>query len=126
MYYFGDVMYAMGLDITKKVCVKFGQTDDYEKKFCNFDEVVSLVNKALKEPENIGTYQDCVDLCKLYDKNENGKMMLAELENILCHLGDEIPKEDVIKLLEDYAGKEDNNGFIRYMPFINKVTGKKA
>jgi hypothetical protein len=26
-------------------------------------------------------------LCKLYDKNENGTMMLAELENILSNLG---------------------------------------
>jgi Ca2+-binding EF-hand superfamily protein len=28
-----------------------------------------------------------VELCKLYDKNENGTMMLAELENILSNLG---------------------------------------
>ena len=34
-----------------------------------------------------GNYHDYVELCKLYDKNENGTMMLAELENILSNLG---------------------------------------
>jgi Ca2+-binding EF-hand superfamily protein len=28
-----------------------------------------------------------VELLKLYDKNQNGTMMLAELDNILCNLG---------------------------------------
>merc|ERR1711878_174714 len=51
MYYFMDVFYALGMNIIKKVCVKYGQTDDFGKK--------------------------------LYDKNENGTMMLAELENFL-------------------------------------------
>merc|ERR1711963_696495 len=95
MYYF----YALGFNIVKKICVKYGQTDDTGKKFCKFDEVVSLVQQALKEPENTGNYHDFVELCKLYDKNENGTMMLAELENFLSNLGDEIPKEDTAKML---------------------------
>merc|ERR1711881_530041 len=65
MYYFMDIFYALGMNLTKKTTVKFGQTDDVEKKFC-----------------------------KLYDKNENGTMMLAELETFLSLMGDEIPKED--------------------------------
>merc|ERR1711862_402892 len=81
MYYFMDIFYALGLNIIKKVCVKYGQTDDYGKKFCKFDEVVSLMQQAIKEPDNKGNYHDYVELCKLYDKNENGTMMLAELEN---------------------------------------------
>merc|ERR1711970_1305504 len=48
-----------------------------------------------------GTYHDYVELLKLYDKNSNGTMMLAELENILANLGDEIPKEDVQKLFAE-------------------------
>merc|ERR1712018_770807 len=48
-------------------------------KFAKFDEVVKKVNEAVKEPEHSGNYHDYVELCKLYDKNENGTMMLAEL-----------------------------------------------
>ena len=83
-----DIFYAMGMNLTKKVCVKYGQTDDVEKKFCKFDEVVSLVQQAVKEPEHTGNYHDYVELCKLYDKNENGTMMLAELETFLSLMGE--------------------------------------
>ena len=87
MYYFMDIFYALNYNITKKVCVKFGQTDDYGKKFMKFDEVVGLVQQALKEPDHKGNYHDYIELCKLYDKNENGTMMLAELENVISNLG---------------------------------------
>ena len=87
MYYFMDIFYAMGMNIIKKVCVKYGQTDDYGKKFCTFDEVVGLMNQAAKEPEHTGNYHDYTELCKLYDKNENGTMMCAELETFLTLMG---------------------------------------
>jgi len=124
MYYFMDIFYALGMNIIKKVCVKYGQTDDNGKKFCKFDEVVSLVQQAVKEPEHTGNYHDYVELCKLYDKNENGTMMLAELENFLVMLGDEIPKDDVLKLLEELADKEDEDGFIPYKNFLDRLCGK--
>jgi len=124
MYYFMDIFYAMGMNLTKKTCVKYGQTDDVEKKFCKFDEVVSLVQQAVKEPEHTGNYHDYVELCKLYDKNENGTMMLAELETFLSLMGDEIPKDDCAKLLEELAGAEDEDGFFPYTPFLNKLCGK--
>ena len=87
MYYFMDMFYALGMNITKKVCVKYGQTDDVEKKYCKFDEVIALMEQAVKEPEGQGNYHDFVELCTLYDKNENGTMMLAELESFLTLLG---------------------------------------
>jgi myosin light chain 6 len=124
MYYFMDIFYALGINIVKKVCIKYGQTDDTGKKFCKFDEVIGLVQKALKEPEIVGNYHDFVELCKLYDKNENGTMMLAELENILSNMGDLIPKEDTTKMLDELAGKEDEDGFFPYTPFLDKLCGK--
>merc|ERR1712026_9795 len=124
MYYFMDIFYALGMNLTKKTTVKYGQTDDVEKKFCKFDEVVSLVQQAVKEPEHTGNYHDYIELCKLYDKNENGTMMLAELETFLSLMGDEIPKDDCAKLLEALADPEDEDGFFPYTPFINKLCGK--
>merc|ERR1711890_80395 len=124
MYYFMDIFYALGMNIIKKVCVKYGQTDDFGKKFCKFDEVVALIQQAVKEPEHTGNYHDYVELCKLYDKNENGTMMLAELETFLSLMGDEIPKEDCAKLLDELAGQEDEDGFIPYVPFLDKLCGK--
>lgn len=87
MFFFGDVVYALGLNITKKICVGLGQQEERDKKFCKYDEVCKLVAEAKNTKENSGTYHDYVELCKLYDKNENGTMMLAELENVLSNLG---------------------------------------
>merc|ERR1739849_70823 len=110
LFYLGDVIYALGFNITKKIC--------------SFDEVVTMVNAALKTPENHGNYHDYIELCKLYDKNENGTMMLAELENILSNLADEIPKEDTLALLAELADPEDEDGFFPYTPFIDRLCGK--
>merc|ERR1712042_181381 len=92
LFFLGDVMYALGMNTTKKVCVGLGQTDEEGKKFAKFDDIVEKVNAAKNTPDSSGTYHDYVALLKLYDKNSNGTMMLAELENILANLGDEIPK----------------------------------
>ena len=39
-------------------------------------------------------------------------------------LGDMVPKEDTVKLLDLLAGEEDEDGFIPYGPFIDKLCGK--
>merc|ERR1712126_43536 len=123
MVYLMDVVYALGYNITKKVCVGLGQQEE-EKKYASYDDVVKLVNEAIKAPESSGTYHDYVELCKLYDKNENGTMMLAELENVLSNLADEIPKEDTMDLLKELADPEDDEGFFPYTPFLDRLTGK--
>ena len=38
--------------------------------------------------------------------------------------GDEIPKEDCQKMLEELAPKEDEEGFIPYVAFLDKLCGK--
>merc|ERR1712018_1059342 len=75
LFYLGDIMYALGFNITKKICMANGQQEEECKKFASFDEVVTMVNAALKTPEMSGNYHDYIELCKLYDKNENGTMM---------------------------------------------------
>merc|ERR1712203_1002189 len=61
-------------------------------------------------PDSQGGYNDYLELLKLYDKNSNGTMMLAELDNILCNLGDEVPKDDVQKLFAELCDPEDEDG----------------
>jgi len=124
MYYLMDVVYALGFNITKKICVGLGQTDEEGKKFLPFDDIVKLVTEAVNTKESTGTYHDYIELCKLYDKNENGTMMLAELESCLTNLADEIPKEDTMALLAELCDPEDEDGFFPYVSFIDRLTGK--
>merc|ERR1712189_168422 len=123
LFFLGDVMYALGMNTTKKVCVGLGQTDEEGKKFAKFDDIVAKVNEAKNTPNSSGNYHDYIELLKLY-KNSNGTMMVAELENLLANLGDEIPKEDVQKLLAELADPEDEEGFFPYTPFVDRLTGK--
>merc|ERR1712045_645793 len=124
LLFLGDVMYALGLNITKKACVGQGQTDEEGKKFAKYDDVVEKVKAAVATPDSQGTYADYVELLKLYDKNQNGTMMLAELDNILCNLCDEIPKEDVQKMFAEICDPEDEDGLFPYMSFLDRLTGK--
>ena len=39
-------------------------------------------------------------------------------------IGDEIPKDDCTKLLDELAGAEDEDGFFAYGPFLDKLCGK--
>merc|ERR1711884_823022 len=110
-------MYALGLNITKKACVAQGQTDEEGKKFAKYEAAVAT-------PDSQGGYADYLELLKLYDKNSNGTMMLAELDNILCNLGDEVPKEDVQKLFAELCDPEDEDGLFPYMSFLDRLTGK--
>merc|ERR1711997_1257336 len=45
----------MGMNLTKKVCVKYGQTDDVEKKFLPFDELSNLPRKLLLSQNTLET-----------------------------------------------------------------------
>ena len=47
LFYLGDIFYAMGHNITKKICVGLGQTDEENKKFAKFDDVVKMVSEGL-------------------------------------------------------------------------------
>ena len=52
------------------------------------------------------------------------KILKKLLKWLFFKIGDEIPKEDTAKLLEELADKEDEDGFIPYVPFIDRLVGK--
>merc|ERR1739846_82006 len=80
--------------------------DEEGKKFAKYDDIVEKCKAAVATPDSQGTYADYLELLKLYDKNSNGTMMLAELDNILCNLGDEVPKADVQNLFAELCDPE--------------------
>ena len=56
MYFFGDIVYALGHNITKKICMGLGQQEEECKKFLPFDDVVKLVLEAEKAPDRVSIY----------------------------------------------------------------------
>ena len=78
LFFLGDVIYALGLNTTKKVCVSLGQTDEEGKKFAKFDEVVEKVNAAANTPFSSGGY-DLSDVVIAAQKYQNLIDSLAKL-----------------------------------------------
>merc|ERR1712168_25130 len=80
LFFLGDIMYAMGYNTTKKVCVGLGQTDEEGKKFAKFDDVVSKVEEALKTP----------------DSQEHAKGASARhFVKVMSHVAGDVAEEDV-------------------------------
>ena len=51
---------------------------------------------------------------KVYDKNENGSMMEAELAHTLLSIGEKLENDEVEDLMKSCAGAVDEDGFIKY------------
>ena len=54
--------------------------------FCTTFQFFPLY-REVKTSKDQGSFEDFVECLKLYDKQENGTMMLGELEHILLSLG---------------------------------------
>ncbi|WKY01350.1 hypothetical protein Q1695_015390 [Nippostrongylus brasiliensis] len=65
-----------------------------------------------------GTYADFVEGLKVFDKEECGKILCAELRHILLALGERLSTDEVDELLK---GVEDAEGLVKYEDFIKKV-----
>lgn len=66
----------------------FGQVSD--RRWCNWRGrrvTLLVVVSQVRVQKDQGSYEDFMECLKLYDKQENGTMLLAELEHSLKALG---------------------------------------
>ena len=57
----------------------------------------------------------------MFDKENNGTVLGAELRHVLCTLGEKLTEEEVEQLI---SGHEDANGCVNYESFIRTVIDK--
>lgn len=120
-YYLGDCLRALNLNPTLAVLDKVGAKKMKKEKKIKLDEFLPVYSQ-IKKDKDCGSYEDFVEVLKLYDKESNGMMLYAELEHILCALGERLEKPEVIPVLAETCPEEDEDGFIPYEPFIKKLT----
>merc|ERR1712002_1316649 len=101
LFYLGDVLRGLNLNPTLKMIEKLGGTKKKGEKFLKLE--------------------DFIECLKLYDKMENGTMMLGELGHILLSLGEKLEREEVDILIKECCDPEDDDGFIPYEPFLKRV-----
>merc|ERR1711963_316893 len=95
MFYLGDCLRGLNLNPTLKMIDKLGGAKKKGEKFIKLEEFYPIYSDVKKSKET-GNFEDFIECLKLYDKMENGTMMLGELEHILLSLGEKLEREEVV------------------------------
>merc|ERR1712114_123802 len=89
-------------------------------KFITKADVFPLY-KACKDSKDQGGFHDFVEILKLYDKNGDDTMQGNELFKPLVNLGEKLTKEEAKSLMKELCEPEDEEGFIPFKPFLEKM-----
>lgn len=116
----GDVLRALNCNPTLALVEKMGGKKKRNEQKLSLEEFLPIYGQVKKEKEQ-GCYEDFLECLKLYDKNEDGTMLLAELNHALLSLGENLNDEQVNEVFKDCMGAEDDEGNIKYAPFLQKM-----
>ncbi|RNA32016.1 myosin light chain, partial [Brachionus plicatilis] len=79
------------------------------------DMLRSLGLAFFKMPEKTwGTYEDFMEGLKLYDKESNGLLSLAELSQVLVAMAEKLTPDQLEEIMKCTDTKEDGDGMINY------------
>lgn len=115
----GTVARALGLkptqaQVTKAAGAEYKRAG--EKRF-SLEEFLPIYEQLQKEKE-VGTFADFMEGLRVFDKEECGKIMVAELRHALLALGERLTVEEADEIV---TGIEDSDGNVNYESFIKKV-----
>ncbi|GLV42027.1 Myosin alkali light chain 1 [Carabus blaptoides fortunei] len=85
----GDCLRALNTNPSLVTIEKIGGTKKKNEKKMKIEEFLPIFSQIKKEKEQ-GCYEDFLECLKLYDKNENGLMLSAELAHTLMSLGERL------------------------------------
>jgi len=115
----GDVLRALNLNPTNASIEKMGGTKKKGEKMLTLDEFLPIYEQC-KNDKDQGGFEDFLECLKLYDKQENGLMLAAELTHTLLSLGEPLTQQEVDTVVAECMDPEDEDGFIPYEPFVKK------
>jgi Ca2+-binding EF-hand superfamily protein len=114
----GTVCRACGLKPTNDMVDKAaGKAFKPGEKRMKFEEWLPIYEQLSKEKE-VGSYADFVEGLKVFDKDETGKILAAELRHTLLALGERLNQDEVGEIMD---GTEDAEGMVNYEAFVKKV-----
>nr|ACO11381.1 Myosin light chain alkali [Caligus rogercresseyi] len=120
LFYLGDCLRGLNCNPTLKQIEELGGAKKKGEKFLSLEEFYPLYATVKKSME-MGSFEDFIECLKLYDKQENGTMLLGELEHILLSLGEKLEREGVDILIKECCEAVDEDGFIPYEAFLKRV-----
>merc|ERR1712038_2178507 len=119
-FYAGDLIRACNLNPTLKTIAEIGGTTEKGQKMLTKADVLPMC-KACKDSKDQGGFHDFVELLKLYDKNADDTILEFELFKLLVNLGEKLTKEEAKNLMKELCDPADDDGFIPFKPFLEKM-----
>jgi myosin light chain 6 len=119
-FFLGDAVRALDVNPTNATIEKTGGTKKKGEKMLTLEEFLPVVSQVKKDKDQ-GTPEDFMECLKLYDKAENGTMMQAELAHVLLSLGERLTDAEVNDIFKYTNVVEDDDGFMKYEPFIKAL-----
>ena len=83
----GDLCRSLDLRPTQALIEKSGGTKKKGQKMLTIEEFLPIYSQ-IKKDKDVGAFEDLLEGLKLYDKQENGTMMAAELAHVMLSLGE--------------------------------------
>ncbi|CAF1099792.1 unnamed protein product [Brachionus calyciflorus] len=121
-HHIGDMLRSLGLAVTNAECEKRGQTPKPGTKTITVEEFLAIYSEFFKMPEKTwGTYEDFMEGLKLYDKESNGLLSLAELSQVLVAMAEKLTPDQLDEIMKCTETKDDAEGMINYDTFVRKV-----
>jgi myosin light chain 6 len=115
----GTVARALGLKPTQAQVTKAAGAE-YKKsgeKRLSLEEFLPIYEQLQKEKE-VGSFADFMEGLRVFDKEECGKILVAELRHALLALGERLTVDEADEIVQ---GVEDADGNVNYESFIKKV-----
>jgi len=124
-FYIGDLLRACNINPTLNTIDELGGEKEKGKKMMKIDDFYPIFAKA-KASKDTGGIHDFVEILKLYDKNDDGTILGNELFRLLTNLGEKLTKEEAKGLMKELCEPEDDEGFMPFMPFLEKMCSNES
>merc|ERR1711931_81851 len=120
-FYVGDILRALGCNVTNAAVVAAGGAASLGEKRVTFEEFKPILAAAKADTSSTGCKEDYIEGLKVSDKDGAGKVPMAEVQNVLCSLGEKLEQKEASDLFVLLGIAEDEDGNISYMEFIDKL-----
>lgn len=125
-FYLGDILRALGCNVTNAKVIEVGGAAALGEKRITFVEFLPMLAAVKADLSSTGCKEDYIEGLKVFDKDGSGKVPLAEVQNVLCSLGEKLEQEDATKLCQLLSIVPDEEDNVSYMEVIDKLLAATA
>ena len=114
---FSVVMRALGMNVTEAEVNELLKEADQKADTMDFNEFLNLIAKKLND-QFLGA-DDVISSFKVFDKENNGKVEVAELKHVMTKMGEHLTDKEFNDVMADF--EKDENGCVDYEHLVRTI-----